>query len=263
MEVTFFGGPLDRGGDAAPNSGERPDASPPKYVFVRGESSPPARLRPPRQVRTRIETAVTARFELDPRGDVGPTSGPFTAPRDTRGWLVGLTFTVGGARGTFEGRSATAIAEALDHAFGAEGEWEGVPPLRFGELGDARWGGLQQRAVADLGAENVPNLLALGGGGRGVYVPAPVQAMSLPMEDGGPLRCASLPGLRTELEELAKLWSLPLDEAGLQALVHDHPDGDEGGVPDAPEVIAFARLALAANEAARRDCPLWVVGPGG
>ncbi|WP_435019391.1 hypothetical protein TA3x_001271 [Tundrisphaera sp. TA3] len=174
---------------------------------------------------------------------------------------MGLTFTVGGAKGTFEGRSAAAIAEALDRAFGAEGEWEGVPPLRFGELGDAPWGELQGRAVADLGADNVPNLMALVGDGRGVYLPAPVQALSLPLEEGGPLRCASLPGLRAELEELATRWSLPLDEPGLRSLIQAHPDGEEGGVSDAPEVIAFARLALAANEAARRDCPLWVVGP--
>ena len=31
-------------------------------------------------------------------------------------------------------------------------------------------------------------------------------------------------------------------------------------VADAPEILTFARLALAANEATRRDCPLWVVG---
>ena len=37
-------------------------------------------------------------------------------------------------------------------------------------------------------------------------------------------------------------------------------DPDDGFVADSPEVLAFARLALAANEAVRRDCPLWVVG---
>ncbi len=37
-------------------------------------------------------------------------------------------------------------------------------------------------------------------------------------------------------------------------------DPDDGWVADAPEILTFARLALAANEATRRDCPLWLVG---
>jgi hypothetical protein len=39
-----------------------------------------------------------------------------------------------------------------------------------------------------------------------------------------------------------------------------HRDPDDGWVADAPEIRAFARIALAANEAVRRDCPLWLVG---
>lgn len=175
---------------------------------------------------------------------------------------MGLTFTVGGTRGTFDGRSAGEIAEALDHAFGDEGEWEGVDPVRFGELGDSGWAELQQRAAAELGSESVPNLLALGGDGRGVYLPAPVRAVSLPLARGGPLRCASLTGLRGELEELARVWEMPRDDDGLKALLDVHNDPDDGWVAEPPEVLAFARLSLAANEAARRDCPLWVVGPG-
>jgi hypothetical protein len=175
---------------------------------------------------------------------------------------VGLTFTVGGTKGTFEGRSADEIAAALDNAFGAEGDWEGVAPVGFGEPGDAGWAELQRRAEAELGADAVPNLLALGDG-RGVYVPAPVGAMSLPLAKGESLRCASLPRLRAELGELAALWGWPLDDPSLQSLLQARREADEGGVADAPEVIAFARLALAANEAARRDCPLWLVGGTG
>jgi hypothetical protein len=73
------------------------------------------------------------------------------------------------------------------------------------------------------------------------------------------LHCASLPGLRTELAELAERWELPLDDEGLQELLQVSNDPDDGFVADSPEVLAFARLALAANEATRRDCPLWVV----
>ena len=37
----------------------------------------------------------------------------------------------------------------------------------------------------------------------------------------------------------------------------------EDQVADLPEVLTFARLMLAANEAVRRDCPLWLVGGAG
>jgi hypothetical protein len=173
---------------------------------------------------------------------------------------VGLSFTVGGAKGTFEERFAVEVAGVLDNAFGAEGDWEGGVPRHFGELVDAGWAELQDRAEAALGEDSVPNLLALGSEGRGVYLPAHVRAVSLPLSAGGPLRCASLRGLRSELAELAELWGLPLDDLGLQALLDVSRDPDDGWVADAPEILTFARLALAANEAIRRDCPLWLVG---
>ena len=65
---------------------------------------------------------------------------------------MALTFTVGGARGTFEDRFADEVAEVLDHAFGAEGEWEGSPTLNYGELADTGWSELQRRAIDELGA---------------------------------------------------------------------------------------------------------------
>jgi len=173
---------------------------------------------------------------------------------------VGLSFTVGGTKGTFDDRFATEVAGVLDNAFGAEGDWEGMPPRHFGELGADGWRELQARAVAEFGPEAVPNLLALGTEGRGVYLPTHVKAVSLPLSAGGPLRCASLPGLRGELAELAERWKLPVDDDGLQALLAVSRDPDDGWVADAAEVRTFAHLTLAANEACRRDCPLWVVG---
>ena len=173
---------------------------------------------------------------------------------------MALSFTVGGARGTFEDRFADEVAEVLDHAFGAEGEWEGSPTLNYGELADTGWSELQRRAIDELGADTIPNLNALGEDGRGVYLPAQLQAVSFPLSVGGPLKCASLLGLRNELAELAERWELPLDDVGLQALLRVAQDPDDGWVADPPEVLTFARLALAANEAMRRDCPLWLVG---
>src|SRR3954447_12165482 len=173
---------------------------------------------------------------------------------------MGLSFTVGGTRGTFDERFASEVANLLDNAFGAEGDWEGMPPLHFGELIGTGWTDLQRRAVYELGEEMVPNLLALGDEGRGVYLPAHVQAVSLPLSAGSSLRCARLPRLRHELADLATRWDLPLDDQGLKDLLQVHLDPDDGWVADSPATVAFARLALAANEAVRRDCPLWVVG---
>jgi len=173
---------------------------------------------------------------------------------------MGLSFTVGGTRGTFEESFADEVAGLLDHAFGAEGDWEGVPPLHFGELIGTGWTDLQNRAIEALGDDQLPNLLALGEEGRGVYLPAHVRAVELPLSAGSTLRCASLPGLRGELAELAERWDLPLDDEALKELLQIHRDPDDGWVADSPEILAFARLAMAANEAVRRDCPLWVVG---
>ena len=173
---------------------------------------------------------------------------------------MAVSFTVGGARGTFDAPFAEEVAGVLDHAFGAEGEWEGTPPLHYGELADTGWSDLQRRAIEELGQETFPNLMALGEDGGGVYLPANVQTASFPLSAGGALKCASLPGLRNELFQLAQRWELPLDDHGLKELLRVAHDPDDGCVAEAPEILTFARLALAANEAVRRDCPLWLVG---
>jgi hypothetical protein len=173
---------------------------------------------------------------------------------------MALSFTVGGTRGTFEPGFAEEVAGVLDLAFGAEGEWEGSPPLHYGEQADTGWADLQRRASEELGYEQIPNLLAITSEQGGVYLPAHVQAVKLPLPAGAPLNCASLPGLRSELDMLAQHWELPLDDDGLMDLLSVARDPDDGFVADAPEVLTFARLALASNEAVRRDCPLWLVG---
>lgn len=167
------------------------------------------------------------------------------------------TCSVGGARGIFEATLAREVAERIDQAFGAEGDWDGETRSPFGELDDDGLARLRQQALADFPADWIPNLLALAAEGRGVYLPANVQAVALPLSAGGPLRCASLTGLRRELFELAERWELPVDDESLSAILREVEDGP---VADAPVIVAFARLTLAANEAMRRDCPLWLVG---
>jgi hypothetical protein len=171
-----------------------------------------------------------------------------------------VSFTVGGARGIFEDSFAEEVVGVLDNAFGAEGDWDDNTALHYGELADTGWSELQRRAVEELGKDWLPNLTALGAAGRGVYLPANVQTASFPLSAGAALKCASLPGLRNELTELAERWELPLDDHGLEELLRVAHDPDDGCVAESPEVLTFARLALAANEAMRRDCPLWLMG---
>lgn len=170
---------------------------------------------------------------------------------------MALAFTVGGARGTFEAAMAEEVAGLIDQSFGMERGWDGTDHCAFGEVASDGWLDLQTRAVAVLGVESIPNLLALSETGRGVFLPANVRAIALPLSSAGTLHCASLTGLRRELFELAENAELPTDEEVLTAIVREE---DEGAVADAPEIRAFARLMLAANEAMRRDCPLWLVG---
>ena len=68
--------------------------------------------------------------------------------------------------------------------------------------------------MEELGAYELPNLLAMNAEGGGVYLPAHVQPVSLPLSAGKGLRCASLPGLRRELVALAERWDLPQEDEG-------------------------------------------------
>ena len=174
---------------------------------------------------------------------------------------MALSFTVGGARGMFERSIRRGSCRGSRQRLWRRGRMgRHRQPMHYGELADTGWTELQRRAIEELGHDTIPNLAALGEEGRGVYVPAQVQAVSLPLSAGAPLKCASLLGLRNELAALACRWDLPLDDVGLHALLRVAHDPDDGWVADPTEILTFARLALAANEAMRRDCPLWLVG---
>ena len=112
---------------------------------------------------------------------------------------MALSFTVGGARDTFEPRFAAEVAELLDNAFGGEGEWKiqrgtmGSRPIGDGPSSEAC------RGQAWPDSRSQPARSQSGAGGS--LLPAQVQTVSLPLSAGSPLNCASLHGLRHELAE--------------------------------------------------------------
>jgi hypothetical protein len=61
-----------------------------------------------------------------------------------------------------------------------------------------------------------------------------------------------------ELESFARAAGLPTDDNGLRALAAKYLDDDDL-IDQDPDVQTYARLLLAAHEAARRRLPLWVV----
>lgn len=167
---------------------------------------------------------------------------------------------VGGARNTFPEPHSAAISSALDNAFGPDQNWEDAASREFGEMSESGIGKLQELASATLGIESIANLSAMGSDGRCVYLPAYVRAINLSFAAGKSLRCASLPGLRRELSDLAARQGLPIDDESLRDLLEEAQTSDENYSCPPSEIAAYARLALAANEAVRKDCPLWLVG---
>ncbi len=147
---------------------------------------------------------------------------------------MSLTCKVGGARETFEPGLASEVAGVLDNAFGAESEWEGTGPRAFGDLIGSSWADFQSRAVDELGENEIPNLLAMNAEGGGVFLPAHVQAVTLPLSAGKGLRCASLPGLRREFATLAERWDLPLEDEALRDILRIAQDSVDGPVADLP-----------------------------
>ena len=164
---------------------------------------------------------------------------------------MALKMTIGGAVWAFEAGEGAEVAGLLDGAFAADTDWRDGTARLVGDLTPEAWGPFRRRALETLGVADSENLQALGEDGGEVYLPANVCSVSFPLTRGGSLRCASLPGLRRELAELAWCWELPYSEEELAARL------DAGDAAD--EERTFCLLALAANEALRRDCPLWLV----
>ena len=124
---------------------------------------------------------------------------------------------------------------------------------------------LKRKAAETLGENAIPNLMAIGEEVCVVYLPVNLQLehlqeVSKRLLSYIPIQFKSLPGLRSELAKLAEAWELPLDKDDSLEIPAIRQDSGDGWVVDPPEILTFARLALAANEAVRRDCQLRLVG---
>jgi hypothetical protein len=118
------------------------------------------------------------------------------------------------------------------------------------------WAQLQQMVMAAIGRPGAPNLLSVEAW-RGVFLPIAVEPAQLEIAEDAWLQCASLPGLIGELEALASAYSLPTDRAGLSALWDKYAEDEDADV--GIEMQTYSQLMLAAQVAAERGLPLWVV----
>ena len=149
---------------------------------------------------------------------------------------MALSFTVGGARGTFEDHFAEEVAEVLDHAFGAEGEWEGSPPLHYGELADTGWSDLQKRGDRRAGGrhDSQPRRprrrTAAASTCRHSFRPSRFPS---PRADRSSAPACS--ACATSWPSSPSCWELPLDDDGLQALLESPTTPTTDGSPTRPK----------------------------
>jgi hypothetical protein len=153
------------------------------------------------------------------------------------------------------------VAQELQKRF----SFEMPPRTNFGDEGyeseEVAWSGwsrLQEAAVAALGEEKLPHLLAMEAW-QGVYLPIQLTPCEFHVQDETtPLQCASLLSLVQELQLFASERDLPVDEMGLQALWEHYTD-DEDLIDEDLEIQTYAQLMLAAAMATAHRMPLWVV----
>ena len=256
---------LDRSGVPGPDSG-RADA----VAWTREDTTPSAaRIQTPgvRPLPSRLAIRIdpTSRVESCLRPVATRSSHRRLGPRsvaERRGDIMGLSFTVGGTQGTFEERFANEVAgRARQRLRRRGGLGRGRPRATSasspGPAGPTSSAGPSRSS----GDDAVPNLLALGEEGRG-RLPARARPGRLAAALGRARRSAApaCPASAASWPSWPSAGTCRSTTTGSQDLLQVHRDPDDGWVADAPEILAFARLALAANEAVRRDCPLWLVG---
>jgi hypothetical protein len=173
---------------------------------------------------------------------------------------MGFSFTVGIATDVFQKRYAAKLVREFKRQLGIA-----LPTERTAEQfhlsEEVAWTGwrlLQVKAIAELGEENIPHLLAMEAW-LGVYLPNIIPPTEINMGiKATPFQCGSLFSLREELEQFAKALSLPTDEAGLKRLWHKYRDDDDR-VDDDLHIQTYIQLMLCAQIASRYELPLWVV----
>ncbi|MGA7731873.1 MAG: hypothetical protein WCD37_11460 [Chloroflexia bacterium] len=171
---------------------------------------------------------------------------------------MGLTFTVGVTGDVFFGTFVEQVDQELAGHFGyLMPARPSSGPYRSQEVDWFGWAQLQQMASAAIGRDSAPNLLSVEAW-RGVFLPMEIEPTSIAIDEDAWLQCASLPGLLGELKQLGSASLLATDPPGLRALWEKYytsePDADES-----TEMQTYAQLMLAAQVAAERRLPLWVV----
>ncbi len=171
---------------------------------------------------------------------------------------MGLTFTVGNPSDAFIPDYAERVQARLAAAFGSGIVLDSPDKVySSAEVGWGGWARLQEAAVAAVGTDRVPHLLAMEAW-NGCYVPAPTEPTAFRIRGSSdPLKIGSLPALVSELEAVGAALGLPTDDTDLQELAEAHADDE----PDEGEMDfqTYAELLLAAHVAERRRQVLWVV----
>ena len=170
---------------------------------------------------------------------------------------MGLTFTVGGATDVFFGDFAEQVEQALAREFNVSLPASAGQGVYYSQEVDwFGWAQLQQMVMAAIGKSSAPNLLSIEAW-RGVFLPVAVEPTQLEIDEDAWLQCAGLPGLIGELSALAGAYSLPTDQTGLNALWEKYAEDEDDDV--GIEMQTYSQLLLAAQVAAARGLPLWVV----
>lgn len=174
---------------------------------------------------------------------------------------MGLAFTVGTTSNAFMQLFAAQVQQEIEKQFQysvPESTSFGDEGYKSDELGWSGWRKLQERAVAVLGAENVPHLLAIAAW-QGVYLPVPINPVEILIAGNGiPLQCGSLPALLEELEKLAEVQGFPIDQEGLEELWEKYAEDDDL-IDEDVDIQTYSQLMLSAKVAVSQKLPLWVV----
>jgi hypothetical protein len=188
---------------------------------------------------------------------------------------MGLSFQVGDAATIFERPFADKIVEEVKRKFDVKIplEEKDSPYFCSEEVGWSWWNTLQKKAQAELGIENVRHLLSVDAW-LGIYLPADIEPNSFFVSEKSKswiesivekfikpklseFNCASLFGLKKELQNFAGKMNLPTEEEELKELQEKYLNDDL--VNSDEEIQTYIQLMLVTKFAVKNNYPLWIV----